>query len=557
MSETIDVDELLPRIENLGGVASRAEVADAIRWLRARCYRLQATVEDTARSLTVVLDELEKAAVEMAAERQRAEKAEAECERLRSCAHGAIAEDYDAACELVYGSGYNQLAKRVAELVTERDWLREYSDELNTINEQQQPEVDRLRLKTVELNRENVRRAEEIERMRAELADANHRVEAVVQGEFMYVAKSEWEWLRAERPTMERLKEAAVGWLKDYAFDVFAENNPPIVRYVAETLPSEGSFADKLFIRHFSPLAAEGNDQKVCQECGHWWYEPGTEEHWLKDDCPWCYLDSLDADEREELIELRKTVLEQEYKIANAEIEGLRAERPTMEKLRAALGRFLSTIDAFNRHFAPLAADAEKPESEHTYRAKYDPLTGNPQCERCGNSMARLCPQCDAAETFDAPDREDRAVDSLIVAAIRGVDPGKITPHPQCGRCGKPSTYSVKGDGCDWWFCDECRPPVADEKHTTEARAKAEIEAHKFRPDAPNQPVDKPSNPPAIPESSERTKYDSVPEMLHAIADDIRREAERENEWSRQKAEQDRIDAEHRDVDMRRGEERR
>jgi hypothetical protein len=47
-----------------------------------------------------------------------------EVERLRSCAHGAIASDYDAACELLPGSGGNQLAARVADLIAEAGRLR-------------------------------------------------------------------------------------------------------------------------------------------------------------------------------------------------------------------------------------------------------------------------------------------------------------------------------------------------------------------------------------------------------------------------------------------------
>jgi hypothetical protein len=75
------------------------------------------------------------------------------------------------------------------------------------------------------------------------------------------------------------------------------------------------------------------------------------------------------------------------------------------------------------------------------------------QAVRDSIQAERPCQKCAAIDA--AVDATIKAVGMRQAEPAASVEPTKNWP---CDHCGKPSTHSIHGDGCDWWFCDDCRP---------------------------------------------------------------------------------------------------
>lgn len=310
----------------------------------------------------------------------------ADCDRLRSCTHCAVACDYNDACELLYGSGYGQLAVRVKELIAQRDRLRAERDDL-----------ERRLTESVQWN----------------------------QTAAQYTAKiADLERQLAERPTMEQMLEATCNGIKEcIGFDSRGPDTTStlyqLVRWLDGQYPGE---CRAVMLRHFAPLAADGNSSTSsksseepaaawnpgedlakmvetesspalvrvgppkCERCG----QPSM--HGTKrDGCNWWFCDGCNWWFCDECRPPADTPAIPESSEGPPALPAAWVER-CVEAMKDEIVQTDSALRIENETVYP-----------SIWRAIRAALAciGPPTCERCGNRLARLCPQCDAAETFD------------------------------------------------------------------------------------------------------------------------------------------------------------
>ena len=371
---------------------------------------------DESQILTPTLAELESC-------RREVERLRAERDRLRSCAHGAIMRDYDAACDLLPGSEGNRLAERVRELVANtagpgaqrvpdspassgdvtlstaqlagiKNWLCEHCVQQQLAAKevyigQREKLIEVLRQQRDDVIENAKRNRELAEEYRENLAYAEQRAAQLAgqpeQTEQQRIAAA-WKELVGERERVA--KDAAdlakrAGQPEQETWDVEA-----VCKAIAEEFNRHGDGDYATWVRdkdrrwgrairtalsRFAPVAEVAELRQRCEvqstRIGKLLDENSAVRTRL-DDALGGFNQAIN--ERDEL---RNRCEEAERQLAERVRERLRANRPTLGQLRAAVVAFLEdadpgstvglvlkecwagdTIDSFKLHFATLAS---------------------------------------------------------------------------------------------------------------------------------------------------------------------------------------------------------